>query len=156
LGMKVEMNWTILSYSGLESTTIRSTVLGNDVTYYFLGNVQVRMDQAGGDWPYPFFWLSRPPEFRKVLHIGQQVFFALSFRDRSDDKPLPLCLIRSTTSFRNLSRSASSSILRETPTWSTVGIYTRCRPGSEIWEVIRAPLVPIGSLEIWTRSSCPS
>ena len=40
-----------------------------------------------------------------------------------------------------------SMIFRETPTWSTVGIYTRYRPGSAMCDVIRAPFLPSGSLE---------
>src|SRR5438045_1239540 len=33
---------------------------------------------------------------------------------------------------------------------------TRCRPGSEMWQVMRAPLVPMGSFTTWTRTSSPS
>src|ERR1700694_530970 len=35
-------------------------------------------------------------------------------------------------------------------------MYTRKRPGSAMWLVMRAPFLPIGSLAIWTRISCPS
>ena len=53
-------------------------------------------------------------------------------------------------------RSSSELILRDTPTWFTVGMYTRKRPGSAMWLVMRAPFLPIGSLAIWTRTSWPS
>jgi hypothetical protein len=46
--------------------------------------------------------------------------------------------------------------LRETPTWDSVGMYTRYRPGSVIWEVMRAPFVPRGSRATCTRTSWPS
>src|SRR5687768_6354650 len=63
------------------------------------------------------------------------------------------------TSFRSVfrrRRSSSSMIFRETPTCSTVGMYTRYRPGSETCAVMRAPFCPSGSLTTWTRTSCPS
>ena len=36
------------------------------------------------------------------------------------------------------------------------GVSTRWRPAIETWEVMRAPLVPIGSLATCTMISCPS
>ena len=57
---------------------------------------------------------------------------------------------------RSRRRSRSPSMRRDTPTRLTQGISTRCRPGSEMREVIRAPLVPSGSLETWTTTSRPS
>ena len=54
------------------------------------------------------------------------------------------------------SRSSSEAIFRETPTWFTVGMYTRKRPGSAMWLVMRAPFLPMGSFAIWIRTSCPS
>ena len=53
-------------------------------------------------------------------------------------------------------RSSRESILRETPTWSTVGMNTRNRPGIVACEVRRAPFVPSGSLATWTMISWPS
>src|SRR6266851_2413170 len=35
-------------------------------------------------------------------------------------------------------------------------MYTRKRPGSAMWLVMRAPFLPIGSFAIWTRISWPS
>ncbi len=52
-------------------------------------------------------------------------------------------------------RSASDSILRETPVWLTVGMKTRKRPGRAMCEVMRAPFLAMGSLAIWTRISWP-
>ena len=43
-------------------------------------------------------------------------------------------------------RSFSSSILCDTPRWLTFGMKTRCLPGSEMWQVTRAPFTPKGSL----------
>ena len=57
---------------------------------------------------------------------------------------------------RRRERSSRESILRETPTWSTVGMKTRNRPGMVTCDVSRAPLVPSGSLTTWTRTSWPS
>ncbi len=45
---------------------------------------------------------------------------------------------------------------REMPTWVEEGISTRKRPGIEMCEEMRAPLVPIGDLATWTRISWPS
>ena len=45
-------------------------------------------------------------------------------------------------------RSSSLGILRETPMWSTVGMYTRKRPGRAMCDVMRAPFWPNGSLAI--------
>ena len=45
--------------------------------------------------------------------------------------------------------------MRLTPTWVTVGINTRNRPGSAMWLVMRAPFLAIGSLAICTRISWP-
>jgi hypothetical protein len=56
---------------------------------------------------------------------------------------------------RRRARSSLSSILRDTPTWSDPGMYTRKRPGGEMLAVTRGPLVLIGSLETCTRRSCP-
>ena len=53
-------------------------------------------------------------------------------------------------------RSSSELILRDTPTWFTVGMYTRKRPGSAMWLVMRAPFLAMGSLAIWIRISWPS
>ena len=52
-------------------------------------------------------------------------------------------------------RSSSEAILRLTPTWETVGMKTRKRPGSAMWLVMRAPFLAMGSLAIWTRISWP-
>ena len=57
---------------------------------------------------------------------------------------------------RRRDRSSRDSIFRDTPTWSTVGMNTRNRPGIVTWDVSRAPLVPSGSLTTWTRISWPS
>jgi hypothetical protein len=57
------------------------------------------------------------------------------------------------TSARSRRRSRSLSIRRDTPTRLTQGISTRCLPGSEMREVMRAPLVPRGSLETCTTTS---
>jgi len=48
----------------------------------------------------------------------------------------------------SLCLSISFSIRREIPTWSTVGMNTRCLPGIDMCEVTLAPLLPRGSLEI--------
>ena len=53
-------------------------------------------------------------------------------------------------------RSSRDSILRDTPTWSTVGMKTRNRPARVACDVRRAPLVPSGSLATWTTISWPS
>ena len=68
----------------------------------------------------------------------------------------PCCSRNSRTMPRRRARSSRESILRDTPTWSTVGMNTRKRPGMVTWEVSRAPFVPSGSLATWTRISCPS
>ena len=68
----------------------------------------------------------------------------------------PCCSRNSRTMPRRRPRSSRESILRETPTWSTVGMKTRNRPGMVTCDVRRAPLVPSGSLTTWTRMSCPS
>ncbi len=68
----------------------------------------------------------------------------------------PCCSRNSRTMPRRRPRSSRDSILRETPTWSTVGMNTRKRPGIVTCEVSRAPFVPSGSLTTWTRMSCPS
>ena len=70
-------------------------------------------------------------------------------------KPEPGGRIESTIS-RSRRRSLSEPMRREMPTWSTVGMNTRWRPGSEMYRVVRAPLVLIGSLVTWTTISCPS
>ena len=71
--------------------------------------------------------------------------------------PVNPCASRnSRTMPRSRLRSSRESILRETPTWSTVGMNTRKRPGMVTWDVRRAPLVPRGSLTTWTMISCPS
>ena len=57
---------------------------------------------------------------------------------------------------RSRARSSRDSIFRDTPTWSTVGMNTRKRPGIVTCEVRRAPLVPSGSLTTCTRISSPS
>jgi hypothetical protein len=44
---------------------------------------------------------------------------------------------------------------REMPMWLTVGMNTTLRPGSEMYVVMRAPLLEIGSLTTWTRISWP-
>ncbi len=54
---------------------------------------------------------------------------------------------------RRRSRSWSSRMRRETPTWRAWGMYTMERPGSETKEVTRAPFVPRDSLDTWTRIS---
>ena len=67
------------------------------------------------------------------------------------------CWLRnSLTMPRSRLRSSRVEILRDTPTWSTVGMNTRKRPGMVTCEVSRAPLVPSGSLATWTMMSCPS
>ena len=63
--------------------------------------------------------------------------------------------MRSTIS-RRRRRSRSESMRRDTPTRCAQGVSTRWRPAIETWEVMRAPLVPIGSLATWTRISWPS
>ena len=68
----------------------------------------------------------------------------------------PCCSRNSRTMPRRRPRSSRESILRETPTWSTVGMNTRKRPGMVACEVRRAPFVPSGSLATWTMISCPS
>ena len=68
----------------------------------------------------------------------------------------PCCSRNSRTMPRRRARSSRDSILRDTPTWSTVGMNTRNRPGIVACEVSRAPLVPSGSLTTWTRTSWPS
>ena len=71
--------------------------------------------------------------------------------------PVKPCASRnSRTMPRSRLRSSRDSILRDTPTWSTVGMNTRNRPGIVTCEVRRAPLVPSGSLTTWTRISWPS
>ena len=71
--------------------------------------------------------------------------------------PVNPCASRnSRTMPRSRLRSSRESILRDTPTWSTVGMNTRNRPGMVTWDVRRAPLVPSGSLTTWTMISCPS
>ncbi len=71
--------------------------------------------------------------------------------------PVNPCASRnSRTMPRRRLRSSRESILRDTPTWSTVGMKTRNRPAIVACEVSRAPLVPSGSLATWTRISCPS
>ncbi len=57
---------------------------------------------------------------------------------------------------RRRARSSRDSIFRDTPMWSTVGMNTRKRPAIVTWLVSRAPLVPNGSLAIWTMISWPS
>ena len=68
----------------------------------------------------------------------------------------PCCSRKDLTMPRRRARSSRDSILRDTPTWSTVGMKTRKRPGMVTCEVSRAPLVPSGSLTTWTRISWPS
>ena len=63
--------------------------------------------------------------------------------------------MRSTIS-RRRRRSRSESMRRDTPTRCAQGVSTRWRPAIETWEVMRAPLVPIGSFATWTRISWPS
>ena len=71
--------------------------------------------------------------------------------------PVKPCSSRkSRTMPRRRARSSRDSILRDTPTWSTVGMKTRKRPGIVTCDVSRAPFVPSGSLTTWTRTSCPS
>ena len=71
--------------------------------------------------------------------------------------PVKPCFSRnSRTMPRRRARSSRDSILRDTPTWSTVGMKTRNRPAIVTCDVRRAPLVPSGSLATWTRISCPS
>ena len=61
--------------------------------------------------------------------------------------PVKPCSSRnSRTMPRSRARSSRDSILRDTPTWSTVGMNTRKRPGIVTCDVSRAPLVPSGSL----------
>ena len=69
-------------------------------------------------------------------------------------KPPPLGRI-SLAMPRRRRRSFSLLIWREMPRCSTVGMKTRCRPGIEMWQVARAPLVSMGSLVTCTRISCP-
>jgi hypothetical protein len=57
----------------------------------------------------------------------------------------PVCSRNSRTMARRRPRSSRDSILRETPTWSTVGMKTRKRPGMVACDVRRAPFVPSGS-----------
>ena len=59
------------------------------------------------------------------------------------------------TIWRSRSRSSSSWMRRDTPTWRAWGMYTMYRPGSEMNDVTRAPLVPSDSLATWTRISWP-
>ena len=71
--------------------------------------------------------------------------------------PVKPCASRnSRTMPRRRLRSSRDSILRDTPTWSTVGMNTRNRPGIVTCDVRRAPLVPSGSFTTWTMISCPS
>ena len=57
---------------------------------------------------------------------------------------------------RSRLRSLSVPMRREMPTWLTVGMNTRLRPGSDTYAVERAPLVPIGPLATWIMISWPS
>ena len=68
----------------------------------------------------------------------------------------PCCSRNSRTMPRRRLRSSRESIFRDTPTWSTVGMKTRNRPGIVACDVSRAPFVPSGSLATWTMTSWPS
>ena len=63
---------------------------------------------------------------------------------------------RRSTISRSRRRSLSDPIRRDTPTRRDQGVSTRCRPGIEMFDVMRAPFVPIGSFAIWTMISWPS
>ena len=67
----------------------------------------------------------------------------------------PVCSGSPLTMARSRSRSASSWIRRDTPTWRDWGIRTMERPGMDTKEVTRAPLVPSDSFETCTRTSWP-
>src|SRR5207244_13361803 len=62
--------------------------------------------------------------------------------------PDPAGRMESTIS-RRRRRSLSELMRREIPTWSTVGMNTRWRPGSDTYRVVRAPFVLIGSFVTW-------
>ena len=67
----------------------------------------------------------------------------------------PVCAGSPLTMARSRSRSASSWIRRDTPTWRDWGMKTMERPGMDTKEVTRAPLVPSDSFETCTRTSWP-
>jgi len=64
------------------------------------------------------------------MHVGAQFFFAAPVARGADDEAagMPLRLACSTRFSRE--RSSSLGILRDTPMWSTVGMYTRKRPAA--------------------------
>ena len=148
--MNSNINW----YSSFESITNLSISLVKRSRTALKVIVNSLWRRLGAEDVSLFFWI-----FSHNLVKNSISIFNFSFGARSltvlTMKPAPgdlnFCI-----SFFNRILSFSSSILREIPIWSTVGIYTRWRPGRLMWEVARAPFVPNGSLETWTKVFCPS
>ena len=82
---------------------------------------------------------------RRSARSSSSLASSAAVRTMKPPEASPFSLIRIRFS---RSRSSSEQILRETPTWFTVGMKTRKRPGSAMWLVMRAPFFAIGSLAI--------
>ena len=126
-----------------------------------------RMVRSGSPWsstgapPLPDF---RDAAESALERIRSHCLLNRSTSARSSSSEAPSAAVRTMTPAESgtivlrmaLSRARSvSGSLREMPVIWPSGTKTRYRPGSEICEVRRAPLWPIGSLVTWTRTVSP-
>ncbi len=94
-----------------------------------------------------FFCMLSHKFFRNPISYSSFSFWAPSAAVRTMYPKLS-SRIDSMISF-NRCLSDSSSIRRDIPICSDVGIRTRSRPGRDIWVVSRAPFDPKGALAAW-------
>ena len=113
-----------------------------------LHHVQIVMDQHRRRPPLRLL-PHVEPQVVEEHHVGAQFFFGAAFAGGAHDVAARNAgAVASAERASGGMRSSSLGILRETPMWSTVGMYTRKRPGSAMCDVMRAPFCPSGSLAI--------
>ncbi len=95
------------------------------------------------------------PEVDEEAQVGAELLFRSALGRGADDESARSLAAFAGENALQARRSSSEEILRLTPTWLTVGMNTRNRPGRAMWLVIRAPFLAMGSLAICTRISWP-
>jgi hypothetical protein len=129
-------------------------LVGEDVADDAAGEVGLPVDQGRGlDAPGLLLDLFPGPE--QGLELALEELGRELLAGGPDDEAARVLGRLSLAIFRRRARSSRSSILRLTPTWLDWGMWTRNRPGREIWVVTRGPLVEMASLVTWTRSFWP-
>jgi hypothetical protein len=96
-----------------------------------------------------------PPQLDEEIHVVAELLLGGSFRDGAHDEAGALGPLRLDDVAQPLALLLGGDAPRDADVVD--GRHEdQVPPGSDTYEVMRAPLVPMGSLATWTSTSCPS